>query len=727
MADQTFQIGTGETYTTIAGWEAASDVSTGFWKGELKDTSAYSGVTISGVTGTPTASNYVWLTATSGNKHKGKAGTSHARLSGGGTGLIRISDSYTRIDNLELRLTGTNPSDEAIRITGSVTGVVISRCIIWTSMTATDTDGIYAGNYSMDAVVDNCIIYGFYRAGINAQNYSAAANTQTWYIDYCTIFKCGSSGEVESGGISSRTGSTATNNMNIYNTGCFDTASTYDDFANATEAGTTNWAGTHNACSDSSLTSRGISTNAQESLTTSTSTQSSGSYFLVRNNTSGTEDLQLLDDSAGNSAIGNGTDRTSSEPSTRQDFSTDIFGKARKSTPDIGASEIPALPATETFTASDTTSIDDHDSSWDIMNGTIVINSNKANSTQDSYNPCFAKWRSNIFGDAQYSKAIWTHSAGDSSNLSGVAARIHVSNITGYDIVSNDSTAYLRTIDNATTTTTLTSGTAPASGSLLRLECNGTSIASFDDGAALLSTTDSTYTSGYAGISFEQDGTVAQIDTWEGGNLGGVTYERTLSDSTTATDQQQAYEEKLRLLIDNLSVSDGLIQTLELASAIISRVLTSTLLVTDSVDSQKALFRVLSSSFFVNDSLNSLVATIFERVLTSSVSVSDSLTTQRELTRLLQSSLIITDAVLQDRNLCRLLSDNVNLVDVIARTIVSAPQIYSRILSDSLNVQDIIVRELVTLLRGYILASIKESEIEIGTKSSHIKMDTKEQ
>jgi len=366
MADQTFQIGTGETYTTIAGWEAASDVSTGFWKGELKDTTAYGGVTIAGVTGTPSISNYVWLSATSGNKHSGKSGTTHARIEAKGAGAVTISDDFTRIDDIEIRLAGSNNSDEAIRITANTNDVLISRCILWTNTTQVDKDGVYTGNWAASYSIDNCIIYGFYRAGLNIQNYSTTSTTQDVNIDYCTIVKCGSSGETESSGINSRTGTGGINNIAVYNTGCFDTASTYDDFGNATESGTTNWSGTNNASSDASLTSRGIATNAQESLTTSDTTQSSGSYAVFQSKTVSSEDYQLLDEAAGNLLIGNAVNRVGSEPDARQDFSLDIVGNTRNTTgpsPDIGASDI--------FTSG----------------ADININATSATHTQTTYNP----------------------------------------------------------------------------------------------------------------------------------------------------------------------------------------------------------------------------------------------------------------------------------------------------------------------------------------------------
>lgn len=343
MADQPFLIGSGELYTTIPLWEADSDVASGYWKGELKDTTSYAGATIAGVTGTPTIANYVWLTAASGNKHSGLAGTSHARIAASGAGVVTISDDFTRIDYIEIGVTGSNSSDEAIRITANTNDVLISRCILWTATTQADKDGIYTGNWNCSYSIDNCVIYGFTRGGINIQTWQNTTLTATVNIDYCTIIECGSSGEVESAGITSRTGGTnVTNNVNVYNTGCFNTTNG-NDFANFTESGTTNWAGTNNACSDASLTARGIATNSQESLTVTATTQASGTYAIFKNITGGSEDFQLLDESAGNLLIGNAVNRVGSEPDARQDFSLDIVGNTRNTTspsPDIGASDI---------------------------------------------------------------------------------------------------------------------------------------------------------------------------------------------------------------------------------------------------------------------------------------------------------------------------------------------------------------------------------------------------
>lgn len=318
-------------------------------------------VTISGIAGSPSSSAYLKLTASAGNRHAGVAGTGHARIrsSTNGSHAITVSIDFTLIEYLEIQQDSTGSSDEGIRITSGINDVVISRCIIWTDSAATDTDGIYTGNWAATYSIDNCILYGWARGGIHLQNFGGT-ETQTANIDYCTIYDCGTSSDDE-GGIVSREVSGATNILNIYNTASLDPDISGRAFFDYETAST--WTGTNNACTDTSLTTVGLTTGAQESLTVSATTQSSGSFFVVNNITAGTEDLLLLDDAAGNLAYGNGTTRVGSEPDSRQDFSLDIAGNTRSTTtpsPDIGASEYTAggaftlVGASGTYTLSGT-------------------------------------------------------------------------------------------------------------------------------------------------------------------------------------------------------------------------------------------------------------------------------------------------------------------------------------------------------------------------------------
>jgi len=345
VADVTSTIGSGGDYATVTLWEASATVSTGFWKGEIEDNAEFNeNVTIAGITGTPTIANRVWLTAQSAVRHDGTSG-SGARMRGSSNGnhVITISEDFTQIENIEIQQDSTGTSDEAIRITSAINDVLISRCILWTDQGISDQDGIYTGDWAADAVVDNCVIYGFRRAGIHVQNFLGSAQ-QDWDIHFCTINDCGDTSELESGGIHvNNPGGDV--NIAVYNTGCFNTRSTYDDFSES-GGGTTNWSGTNNASSDASLTNLGIATNAQESLTLIATTQSSGSYFVVTNLTAGSEDYKLLDGAAGNLAFENGITRVGSEPDTRQDFALDLTGQTRSTStpgPDIGCDEFIAV------------------------------------------------------------------------------------------------------------------------------------------------------------------------------------------------------------------------------------------------------------------------------------------------------------------------------------------------------------------------------------------------
>ncbi|MCK5609657.1 hypothetical protein KAR91_47730 [Candidatus Pacearchaeota archaeon] len=203
----------------------------------------------------------------------------------------------------------------------------------------------------------------------------------------------------------------------------------------------------------------------------------------------------------------------------------------------------------------------------------------------------------------------------------------------------------------------------------------------------------------------------------------GVIYDRTLSDSASANDQQQAYENKLRLLTSEVNINDSLIRTLQVFAVTIERTLFSGIAVSDLIGSDKILSRLLFDNVDINDSIQRIVATIFERILTSKINVNDNISVQKHIERLLIDTIVIADNVLQDKNLCRLLADNVVLTDAIISSILAASVTYNRILSDSVEVQDSIVREITALIRGYILMAIKESGIEIETKKSDVRID----
>lgn len=185
--------------------------------------------------------NFVTITAKVEDRHLGIPGDGYTLTNTtNGTQVFNTNQAYLVVEWIDLYQASTGSSDEAFRVALLNTVTTIKNCIIRAANAGTnDQDGIYTGNYNVPAIiVNNCLIFGWARAGIHAQNYTATTNTQTWYINNCTIFLNGEDGETEAGGICSREASYAVNNMNVINTIITDTTENqansgdYADFLN---------------------------------------------------------------------------------------------------------------------------------------------------------------------------------------------------------------------------------------------------------------------------------------------------------------------------------------------------------------------------------------------------------------------------------------------------------------------------------------------------------------
>lgn len=363
VVTKTIIAGGGGDYTTIAAWEADTNLNGGadIWKGVISDNSNYDeNVTIN--TDGTSISSYVWLTVASGNRHAGVANTGHARMYSTGTShIITIDANWGRVEWLDIKMAAAGASDEGIRVAVNTDDVLISYCIIWTDQSASDQDGINfadAPDTSSTCSMDNCIIYGWERAGIHPQYSSAigAGAALTLDVDHCSIHDCGASGEVESGALYVRSedaGDVVVINLhNTWGAGIAVNAPFVDGEANTqpnTPIGTVTWNGSDNGRDDTTDHIQGTdNTTAWEDATDGIAavTKSTGAWIVVNNITAGSEDLLLLDDAAGNIMAGRGIDRQGSEPDARQDFSTDITGGTRPTTSvDIGAHQVSAAPA----------------------------------------------------------------------------------------------------------------------------------------------------------------------------------------------------------------------------------------------------------------------------------------------------------------------------------------------------------------------------------------------
>ncbi len=282
-------------------------------------------INVTGISGTPSVAAYFKLTVPPANRHAGIASTGHARMrSVGNAATVNFNLAYTFTEYLDLQLDTSALTRPVFEVNATL--CLISRCIIWTDLNPSGQDGIFAGNVSIEVSVDHCAIYGFSRVGLYAEK-GINGITQTWNIDYCTVFDCGSSGGIRmfSGGAS------GVITANVYNTYVSDSGGEFDGDYQETPSLVV-WAGANNASSDASLTTIGLTTNAQENLTVTDE--------LV-NVTAGSEDFHVKNASA--SIHQTGVSRVGSEPDTRQDFSFDWEGTVRSTAapePDIGADEI---------------------------------------------------------------------------------------------------------------------------------------------------------------------------------------------------------------------------------------------------------------------------------------------------------------------------------------------------------------------------------------------------
>jgi hypothetical protein len=337
MADTTVTVrtdGTGD-YTTITAAVAASDVSSGYYKIEIDDSSVYSAaVNLSPATGTPTSSNYMWLTVSDGNRHAGVAGTGHASVNVAGTQALQLSSDYARVEYLEIETGSFN----CIFVTAD--NVLISRCILH--------DSPYRGFYTAASTsfsVDNSLIYGNARG---LWSFTGNSITRTGNFDYCTIVDNAGVNNTETNVYLQANGSSGYQTLNFYNValgggyaqdivvgGSYTANVTHGGSNNAWDTDTSQFgSSTYSYTSSQDISSGGVTT-----------TTTTANAMIVTDLTPGSENYTPVSatGAGSNLLLGNGSNRQGSEPDSRQDFSTDIRGKARPTTAgkiDIGAFQI---------------------------------------------------------------------------------------------------------------------------------------------------------------------------------------------------------------------------------------------------------------------------------------------------------------------------------------------------------------------------------------------------
>jgi hypothetical protein len=169
-----------------------------------------------------------------------------------------------------------------------------------------------------------------------------------------------------------------------------------------------------------------------------------------------------------------------------------------------------SLPATDNFNRADDPS--SLGANWTIQSGTVQIISNQA-SLQTPNTEVF--WNADAFANDHYSQVLVVVStANDGCVVRASGTGGSRNNYLSY----NNSNIYK---DVGGSYTLLGSGSGSASnGDTIKMTATGTTIAVLINGVQKNSVTDSTFTSGSAGVF--GDNAAARVDNWTGDNIGGA-------------------------------------------------------------------------------------------------------------------------------------------------------------------------------------------------------------
>jgi hypothetical protein len=129
-----------------------------------------------------------------------------------------------------------------------------------------------------------------------------------------------------------------------------------------------------------------------------------------------------------------------------------------------------------------------------------------------------AHWNADTFADNQYAQGVFNAIA--ASVYMGVAVRVHASAHTGYILECAASDTSVQKYVAGTQTVIEFDTDFMAVNDVSRLESNSTTLVGKRNGTQINSNTDSSISSGYAGLTGYGNATTTRIDNWEGGNLG---------------------------------------------------------------------------------------------------------------------------------------------------------------------------------------------------------------
>jgi len=136
-------------------------------------------------------------------RHTGIQGTGYTLIPSGTGIALQIDEDFTVVEGLEIKLENGGDSDEGVRFDAD--NCLLDACIIWTAQSVSNQDGVYVPNGDFIFNIRNCIIYGWDRAGVHIQIFSAGEFTTTLNLFNNIVFDCGTGGAGR-GGVRIQTG-----------------------------------------------------------------------------------------------------------------------------------------------------------------------------------------------------------------------------------------------------------------------------------------------------------------------------------------------------------------------------------------------------------------------------------------------------------------------------------------------------------------------------------------
>lgn len=214
---------------------------------------------------------------------------------------IQATGGNFELDGLVIVQSSGGTSAECIRIYGNdVDTNLVRDCLLWCDAFVADQDCIYTG-FDQNAGtinIENCIIYGAARGGINSQhNWNSNSNVLNLNVNSCTIYNTGN--DSDGGGISIQTnGQTIDSDtaISVHNTIVMEAnnGSCFNDEYNG--ASTNTWDVSYSIDDDGSITANtdGGTGNLESRTATTNTSPGVGDWVIFTNLTGGSEDFRLV-------------------------------------------------------------------------------------------------------------------------------------------------------------------------------------------------------------------------------------------------------------------------------------------------------------------------------------------------------------------------------------------------------------------------------------------------